>query len=277
LKRQRRATDLLALRLTFFRAVFWSECDILKQFYSVTEEAREITKLLIRPFILQFTFIISFFTIMLLLLSFACLASLVFSQDEICRAGEGNVFNVKVNMYAGEIGFFEFEECEGTSPTIGMEVGETYTFIQKDVTNYYHPLGFAYFADGKHKELPELEPTVSIPENAACATNTSCPAAMYYKNDRYLGVYKNLPGKDRVYDEDFGLDAYEPEFIFPVDEWATADYAIKLNFDDEAFLKDIFYFCHVSLENLPKSIEAHVILLADSSIHVGTHQAAEKW
>jgi hypothetical protein len=207
---------------------------------------------------------------MRLLISF-CLASLVFSQDDFCRAGEGNVFNVKVNLFAGEIGYFEFEECEGTSPTIGMEVGETYTFIQKDKTNYYHPLGFAYFPDGEHAELPELEPAVTIPENAPCATNTSCPAAMYFKNGRYLGVYNNLPGKDRVYDEDFGLDAYEPEFIHPVHEWAARDYTIKLTFDDETYQQDIFYFCHVSLENLPLAIEAHAVPLADSSIHGGSH------
>jgi len=46
-------------------------------------------------------------------------------------------------MYAG---YFRFEECgDAVNPTLGMEIGQTYTFLQKDITNYFHPLGFAYF------------------------------------------------------------------------------------------------------------------------------------
>jgi hypothetical protein len=38
------------------------------------------------------------------------------------------------------LGYYEFEECEGTNPTIGMEIGQTYTFMQTDISNYYHPM-----------------------------------------------------------------------------------------------------------------------------------------
>jgi hypothetical protein len=43
----------------------------------------------------------------------------------------------------------------------GMEKGVTYNFIQEDFTNYYHALGFAYYADGALDDQPELEPGVS--------------------------------------------------------------------------------------------------------------------
>ena len=42
-----------------------------------------------------------------------------------------------------------------------MEKGVTYKFIQEDFTNYYHALGFAYYADGALDDQPELEPGVS--------------------------------------------------------------------------------------------------------------------
>jgi hypothetical protein len=147
------------------------------------------------------------------------------------------------------IGYYEFEECEGTNPTIGMEVGETYTFVQHDVSNYYHPMGFAYYADGAHADEPELEPSVSGGDSP-CTSSNSCPAPMYYKNGEYLGAYSNLPDETHVYDDDFGLDAYEPEFFYPMPQWAAEEYSIKLTFDDSSYGQDIFYFCHVRQEKL---------------------------
>lgn len=143
-------------------------------------------------------------------------------------------------------GYYEFEECNGPNPTIGMEVGETYTFVQTDVSNFYHPMGFAYVPDGAHADAPELGPGVSVPEDANCTLDLTCPAPMYYKNDVYLGQYSNLNSSNVIAAEDFGLDAYEPEFFYPITDWVTANYTIKLKFDDESYTKDIFYFCHVS-------------------------------
>jgi hypothetical protein len=31
----------------------------------------------------------------------------------------------------------------------------------QDITNYYHPLGLAYYPDGAHDDVDELEPGVS--------------------------------------------------------------------------------------------------------------------
>lgn len=35
--------------------------------------------------------------------------------------------------------------------------GETYVFDQLDASNWYHPLGFAYYPDGAHEGVDELE------------------------------------------------------------------------------------------------------------------------
>ena len=50
-------------------------------------------------------------------------------------------------------GYYKFAECgDEVNPTIGMEIGQRYTFVQNDVSNYYHPLGFGYIPDshGSH-------------------------------------------------------------------------------------------------------------------------------
>ena len=43
------------------------------------------------------------------------------------------------------------------------------------------------------------------------------------------------------------VDVYEPEFFFPLVDWSKQDaYSVKVTFDDSAYDKDLFYFCHVS-------------------------------
>lgn len=45
--------------------------------------------------------------------------------DDICT------FTAKVNLFAGELGYFTFEECgDVRSPTLGIELGKTYRFVQ---------------------------------------------------------------------------------------------------------------------------------------------------
>ena len=42
-------------------------------------------------------------------------------------------------------------------------------------------------------------------------------------------------------------DVYEPEFFNPLVDWSGREaYSIQLTFNDYAYTKDIFYFCHVS-------------------------------
>jgi hypothetical protein len=53
-----------------------------------------------------------------------------YNGEEICK------FTAKVNLHASELGYFQFEECgDIDNPTLGIEVGKTYRFLQKDVSN----------------------------------------------------------------------------------------------------------------------------------------------
>jgi len=61
-----------------------------------------------------------------------CYASCAVDESgiELCK------FTTKVNLYAGELGYYQFEECgDDVNPTLGMEVGKTYQFVQKDRSN----------------------------------------------------------------------------------------------------------------------------------------------
>jgi hypothetical protein len=151
-------------------------------------------------------------------------------------------------------GYYSFEECgDMVNPTIGLEIGETYTFSQVDRSNYMHPMGFAYYPDGAHDDKPELEPAVAATSKqraaGSCVANATCPAPMYFSGDEYVGVYSNIAEVKNVTsgEEDFGLDVYEPLFFISSGDWAAMDpFSIKLRFDDEDHAEDIFYFCHVS-------------------------------
>lgn len=158
------------------------------------------------------------------------------------------IFTVKLDLHAGELGYYYFEECDGVNPTLGIEKDVTYRFVQKDITNYYHPLGLAYYPDGAHDDVDELEPGIAPPgSTSGCAMTNSCPAPMYIKGGEYLGEYSNNADIVPVFGaEDFGLDFYEPEFFLDPITWATAGtYEIALKFDVDDFTDDIFYFCHI--------------------------------
>ena len=145
-------------------------------------------------------------------------------------------------------GYFQFEECgDQVNPTIGMEIGETYTFVQTDVSNYYHPMGFAYFADGAHNDVDELEPGITQTSTNTCAQSMNCSSPMYFKDGSYLGTYNNIPeqGILTTGEDNFGLDDYEPLFFLPLTQWAENEFEVKLRFTDEDYQGDIFYFCHV--------------------------------
>ena len=90
-----------------------------------------------------------------------------------CQAKAGNVFELRfvldikvilsprVNVHtAGAMGEFEVVGCEGTSPTLVLTRGQTYTLLQvchncwkvrppqEDPSNWLHPLGLAYGPPG---------------------------------------------------------------------------------------------------------------------------------
>eukprot|EP00986_Skeletonema_menzelii_P021049 scaffold33005_cov177-Skeletonema_menzelii.AAC.5 len=167
------------------------------------------------------------------------------SGKEVCK------FTTKVNLYAGELGYYQFEECgDDVNPTLGMEIGKTYKFIQQDRSNYYHPLGFAYFPDGAHADADELEPGIVPPGSSSqCDKNMTCAAPMYYVDGEYKGSYSNNEGLKALTggEDNFGLDDYEPLFFHPLPEWVGyGELSVFLRFDDDTdYSKDIFYFCHI--------------------------------
>ena len=76
-------------------------------------------------------------TSFLLLLLWATTATTAAAEKPICVApcdDEGVcTFNVKVNLFAGELGYYTFDECgddTNTNPTIGIQAGKTYKFVQ---------------------------------------------------------------------------------------------------------------------------------------------------
>lgn len=77
------------------------------------------------------------------------------SGQKIC------VFELEVDLHASELGYYTVKGCEGKMPTLGIERGATYIFDQGHESNYFHPLGLAYYPDGAHDDKDELEPVVS--------------------------------------------------------------------------------------------------------------------
>ena len=54
------------------------------------------------------------------------------------------------DVYSSDTGYYRVQGYEATAPDLEVQVGETYTFDQSDETNWYHPIGFAYYPDGAH-------------------------------------------------------------------------------------------------------------------------------
>jgi len=85
------------------------------------------------------------------------------SPPETCK------YTATFDPHAGPVGYFKFDECgDVANPVIKMKQGTTYIFDQSHDSNWYHPLGWAYFVDGAHNEVDELEPGIAPPDNGAC-------------------------------------------------------------------------------------------------------------
>merc|ERR1712161_89326 len=194
--------------------------------------------------------------------------------EEVCTDPyEECTFQVGRDEISSELGYFTFkgkgdEYCgKGeTNPVLGIKKGATYLFTQRRTGNYYHPLGFAYGADGALDDQPELEPgicpgTVKGEEDTTecdCKETGLCPAPMYYTGNNYLGAYSNNPYLAPINGEsdDFGLDAYEPQFFYPLLQWKGTPreedpegpgyYQVALHIPEgEEYTGDFFYFCHI--------------------------------
>jgi len=138
---------------------------------------------------------------------------------------------VKVNLLVGETGYFEFSGLTGPSPDITVQIGKTYTFDQRDSSNWYHPLGFAFYPDGAHGD------DWGGPERA----EVEAAGQLLYKID---GAATTCPDAG-----DTGLDCYEPMFFYPRAEWMSKKYTAELTITQEmadaSFGGEIYYFCHI--------------------------------
>ena len=60
-----------------------------------------------------------------------------------------------------------------------------------------------------------------------------------------------MPPAGESWDGDFGLDVYEPEFYWPIDQWQGEEeppynsWTVELTLTDTDYQRDLFYFCHI--------------------------------
>ena len=173
-------------------------------------------------------------------------------RNQNCSPNAKNEFVFKVNPYEGEWGQYEVENCSGVSPKLLIKKGVTYTLLQKDKSNWMHPLGLAYYPDGAHgfgpePEVPELEePT---PDDCSTAKFACDPGAGVKEAPLYgiNGVYESIDNWNEG--KVSGLDVYEPLFQRPQDQWVEAGgdagYGVKITIPANSKTKTFFYFCHI--------------------------------
>jgi uncharacterized protein (DUF305 family)/plastocyanin len=147
-----------------------------------------------------------------------------------CTPSDTNLC-VKVNSHAGESGYYEFDGKSGSSPDIVVQIGKTYVFDQRDPSNWFHPLGFAYYPDGAH----------GFTWGGAERDEVEKKGELLYKIDGAATTCEKAG--------DTGLDCYEPEFFFPRDQWLEKKYTVELTITqamaDSSHGGVIYYFCHI--------------------------------
>jgi len=166
-------------------------------------------------------------------------------SEKICT------FTSELDLFASETGYYRFKECGDTiMPTLEMERGATYRFVQNDDTNWMHPLGFAYFPDGAHEGVDELEPGITQ-TGSSCVADNTCQAPRYMINGEFAGTTYDNAALPAVGGDDFGLDVYEPLFAKSREEWqetredSSGGYEVHLTLTDPLQTADMFYFCHI--------------------------------
>ena len=168
----------------------------------------------------------------------AQLSMLAAVSGQMCTSSGSNHFCMSVNPHQGEVGYYNFAHIAATgqwtharSPDIEVRIGQTYVFDQRDASNWYHPVGFAYYPDGAHgatwggAERDEVEGLGELLYKIDGAP-TTCPDA-----------------------GDTGLDCYEPEFFYPRGDWSAKTYTAELTITqamaDRSHGGVIYYFCHI--------------------------------
>jgi hypothetical protein len=168
-------------------------------------------------------------------------------------------FHAMIDPHASETGHYVFAECVAADgsltphPTLKMEQNVNYVFDQSHVSNWMHPLGFAYHFDGAHSEgtgfADELELGITK-YGTSCddGDNPSCQAPYYYKQEAGANSLFQGGGGDPSSPTggDFGLDAIEPLFYNSRENWGADKYAVHVKLaTQDSYLDDLYYFCHI--------------------------------
>jgi len=169
------------------------------------------------------------------------------AQD--CYANQNNEFVFSVDFGVGNPGYYKVEGCEGTSPTLKVTRGVQYTIVQDDDSNWFHPVGLAYYPDGAlgsggYAEVPELEePT---PEDCDL-TDFQCNPGTGVQQAPLYGVEGTYETIDNWNDGTTGgLDVYEPIFQRPLDQWQEQKpYGVRITIPTDSLTAEFFYFCHI--------------------------------
>ena len=155
------------------------------------------------------------------------------------------IYTLSLDHFASSTGYFRVDGCSPTKkPTLSMKAGFSYMFVQEHISNWMHPIGFAYYPDGAHAEtrgkpFTELEFGENPPSGGddGCDEFKSCQSPQYYRGTEYLGNRN---------DSSSGLNVYEPEFKYPQATWVQSKYNVRLSIKPEdTKTAEIFYLCHI--------------------------------
>lgn len=197
------------------------------------------------------------------------------TRGKDCLSEEENNFHFRINFHtSGLLGEYEVDGCEGTSPTLILMRGITYTLVQENITNWMHPLGLAYYPDGAHgfetfAEVPELEyptPDTCNENEFLCNPGDEVKQAPLYGID---GQFENF--EDWNNGETGGLDVYEPAFKVPQEQWSEHRYAVRFTIPLDSKTEKMFYFCHI---HSGMSGMVHVV---DSNIDLVKNKLVQKF
>merc|ERR1711907_202433 len=161
-----------------------------------------------------------------------------------CLPNANNEFVFKVNLWEYQ---YEVEGCEGVAPTLKIKRGVENTFVQEDVLNWYHPLGLAYYPDGAHTGVPELEeptPAECDEEEYMCNPGNGVKQAPLYCVNGTCETYEDWNNGVTS-----GLDVYEPLFQIPEDQreekGGEGSYSVKITIPEDSKTAELYYFCHI--------------------------------
>lgn len=198
------------------------------------------------------------------ILSAAGYGAILTNQD--CDLSAAQDIYLKWDEFASETGLYtvssDTTECVGVSPKLHLNMGQTYAFHQTDISNWYHPVGFSYEPGGAHNdcgdgsgECPELggedSGTLTTSTREQRRFSISLPyhnthsRTHHHHHPRRAGTTLQYYVNDVAVADDesgFGLDAYEPLFFYPQDDWSAYTFKVHLTVPD---VTSFYYFCHI--------------------------------